>query len=243
MPRTADERRWGGEDFGERHREVLREALRLIAERGYAGASLRELARRVGIQQPSLYHYFRSKEEMVDQIILTFGVGGMYSVPPGLALPDRIEELPRTLATIVHELYGRTDWPVFVRFVFNLSMEQPIYAERLRAMFVDTFEHVLQEMLRHYVEQDQIDAREAQFLSRMVINAIGLSYLEQKVVFPSAGPHADLREYADFVVRVAETAIASRAPDGTIARGTIAPATPRPRAGRSTRARGPRAAR
>ena len=55
MPRTADERTWGGQELGERHREVLRVAMHLFAERGYAGASLRELARRLGMQQPSLY--------------------------------------------------------------------------------------------------------------------------------------------------------------------------------------------
>lgn len=236
MPRTADERRWGGDDLGERHREVLREALRLIAERGYSAASLRELARRVGMQQPSLYHYFRSKEEMVDQILLTFGFGGMYSLPPDFSIPDRIEELPRTLADVVHGLYQHTEWPVFVRFVFNLAIEQPIYAERLRAMFVDTVDGLLQEMLAHYVAQGQIDAREAHFMTRMVINAIGLSYIEQKVVFPDAGAHPDLREYADYVVRVAEIAIAARAP-------VAAAATPPPRADRSTRARGRRAGR
>ena len=34
--------------LSERHLEVLRAALQLFSERGYAGASLRELARRLG---------------------------------------------------------------------------------------------------------------------------------------------------------------------------------------------------
>jgi AcrR family transcriptional regulator len=217
MPRTIDERRWGGQEFGERHREVLRIALRLIAERGYAGASLRELARRVGMQQPSLYHYFRSKEEMVDQILHTFGFGGVYSMPPNVVIPDRIEELPRVLASIIHALYRETEWPIFVRFVFNLAMEQPTYAGRLRAMFVDTVDGLMSELLQHYVEQGQIDGRNAAFLTRMVVNSIGLSYIEQKVVFPAAGPHPDLHEYSEFVVRVAEIAIATLvSPDRTI---------------------------
>lgn len=241
MPRNADERRWGGEEFSERHREVLREALALIAERGYAGASLRELARRLGMQQPSLYHYFRSKEEMVDQICLTFGFGGMYAIPPGTMFPDRIEELPRVAADIVHGLYATRDWPIFVRFLFNLSLEQPIYAERLRAILVERVDGLMKEVLAPYVEQGQIDAREGEFLTRMVINAIGLSYIEQKILFPTAGEHPDLREYADFVVRVAELALASRT-NGMIAAPTAKRPRP-PREDRSTRGRGPRAAR
>lgn len=209
MPRAIEDRRWGGQEFGERHREVLRVALRLIAERGYAGASLRELARRLGMRQPSLYHYFRSKEEMVEQILHTFGFGGVYSVPPNIVIPDRIEELPRVLANIIHALYQETEWPTFVRFVFNLALEEPSYAGRLRAMFVDTVDGLMSEMLQHYVEQGQIDARRAAFVTRMVLNSIGLSYIEQKVLFPAAGPHPDLREYADFVVEVAEMALAA----------------------------------
>ena len=75
-PHRPDPARYGGAQRPPKHLEVLRVAMRLIAERGYRGASLRELARRVGMQQPSLYHYFRSKEDLVEQILVTFGFGG-----------------------------------------------------------------------------------------------------------------------------------------------------------------------
>ena len=37
---------------------ILAEALSLFAESGYGGASMRELARRVGIRESSLYNHF-----------------------------------------------------------------------------------------------------------------------------------------------------------------------------------------
>lgn len=243
MPRTPDERKWGGEELGERHREVLRVALHLFAERGYAGASLRELARRLGMQQPSLYHYFRSKEELVEQILVTFGFGGIHSFPPDMVVPDRVEELPRALAEIVEAMYERTEWPVFVRFLFNLALEQPLFAERLRAMFIDTVGGLFRELLAPYVERGDVDEQELLFLSRMVVNAIGLLYIEERVVFPRGGPGYELRPYVDFVVKVAELALAQRGPDGRFLPGADAPgaeepATPRPAADRRTRARG-----
>lgn len=260
MPRTPDERKWGGEELGERHREVLRVALHLFAERGYAGASLRELARRLGMQQPSLYHYFRSKDELVDQILTTFGFGGIHSVPPGMVLPNRVEELPRVLGDVVEAMYEHTDWPVFVRFLFNLSLEQPLYAERLRVMFVETVGGLFQEMIAHYVQQGGVDARELALLSRMVVNAIGLLYIEERIIFPQgAGPGHDFKPYIDLVVRVAELALAQRGPDGRFMPAPEAPvaiaettkktakkpkrATPPPAADRRTPARGRRAGR
>jgi len=50
--------------------ERLREAaLELFGDRGYDGASMAELAERVGIAKPSLYNYFRSKEELLIDLV------------------------------------------------------------------------------------------------------------------------------------------------------------------------------
>lgn len=213
MPRTISDRELDGAEIGERHREVLRAGLKLIAERGYAGASLRELARRIGIQQPSLYHYFRSKEEMVEQIIRTFGFGGAESLPPGVVLPDRVEELPRTLANVVVGLYEATDWPVFVRFMFNLALEQERYGERLRALFMDRVDELAKESLGPYVADGQIEEQDARFLVRMVLSAIALPYIEQKIIFGDRGMYPDMKPYIEYVVRCAELSLTARAAD------------------------------
>lgn len=48
---------------------ILQEAARLFREKGYAGANLRELARRAGIQGGSIYHHFASKQEILFQLM------------------------------------------------------------------------------------------------------------------------------------------------------------------------------
>lgn len=48
---------------------VYRAALDAFVEKGYAGASLREIARRVGIEVASLYNHMSSKEELLFQIL------------------------------------------------------------------------------------------------------------------------------------------------------------------------------
>lgn len=44
--------------------KIVREAVRLFATRGYHGTSIRELAEACGCTKPSLYYYFRSKEQL-----------------------------------------------------------------------------------------------------------------------------------------------------------------------------------
>jgi len=48
---------------------VLDAAEGLFAERGFEGASLREIARRAGIQQPGLYNYFESKQSLYTAVL------------------------------------------------------------------------------------------------------------------------------------------------------------------------------
>lgn len=48
---------------------ILREASRLFASRGYLGTSTREIAAAVGIQQPSLYNHFASKQAIAQALL------------------------------------------------------------------------------------------------------------------------------------------------------------------------------
>ena len=48
---------------------ILREASLLFATKGYHGTSTREIAAAVGIQQPSLFHHFESKDTIMAELI------------------------------------------------------------------------------------------------------------------------------------------------------------------------------
>jgi len=206
-PHVPPPSEYGGAQLAPRHLEVLRVAMKLIAERGYRGASLRELARQVGMQQPSLYHYFRSKEDLVEQIIVSFGIGGVGTMPTEGVLPERFEDYPALVASIATWLWRKTDWPNFVRLLFNLSVEAPKYQPRFRKLFVDTQREQTRMLIRPYVDSGQVSAIDAEHLTRLVINAIGLPLIEEHLLFPQAGVHPDLDAYIDFVVRFASTGV------------------------------------
>ncbi len=56
-----------------RKRQILEASVRLFYEVGYEGASLRDLANRVGINKATIYHYFESKEEILFHLIRQVG--------------------------------------------------------------------------------------------------------------------------------------------------------------------------
>ena len=60
--RVLDSRRDVSAKWENRYREVLDAAAMCFAEKGYRGASMREIAERFGIRAASLYYYLPSKE-------------------------------------------------------------------------------------------------------------------------------------------------------------------------------------
>lgn len=48
---------------------ILDEALSLMAERGFAGTSMRQLAEACGVRVAALYHYFESKDALLSAVI------------------------------------------------------------------------------------------------------------------------------------------------------------------------------
>lgn len=49
---------------------ILEQAARLFAERGYETSSINDLAAAMGVSKAAVYHYFQSKQQLYDAIIL-----------------------------------------------------------------------------------------------------------------------------------------------------------------------------
>jgi TetR/AcrR family transcriptional regulator, cholesterol catabolism regulator len=65
-----------------RRAEILERAAEVFDEVGYRGASVREVARRVGLLKGSLYHHVRSKEELLAEVLLR-GIEFLHGGLPG----------------------------------------------------------------------------------------------------------------------------------------------------------------
>jgi AcrR family transcriptional regulator len=52
-----------------KYEKILSVAARLISKKGYSGASLQEIANKVGLHKSSLFHYIKNKEELLLRIL------------------------------------------------------------------------------------------------------------------------------------------------------------------------------
>jgi TetR/AcrR family transcriptional regulator len=49
---------------------ILKKAMKLFAQKGYAGCSIREICQAAGVTKPVLYYHFRSKEQLYQELML-----------------------------------------------------------------------------------------------------------------------------------------------------------------------------
>ncbi|MGY1593527.1 TetR/AcrR family transcriptional regulator [Geodermatophilus sp. SYSU D00708] len=92
-PRLEDRRRPGDTARD----EVLDAAGELFTTRGYAATSTRQVAEAVGIRQASLYHYFRTKDDILEALL-----SGTVTRP--LAACARLDRLPLPADVRLHAL-------------------------------------------------------------------------------------------------------------------------------------------
>ena len=58
-------------NYDERRKEIVNAAARLFAERGFAGASIADLAKACGTSKALLYHYYPSKDDILYDVMRT----------------------------------------------------------------------------------------------------------------------------------------------------------------------------
>ncbi len=79
-------------------KKILEAAAKLFREQGYSGTSLRQIAKRARIEAASVYYYFQSKEEILDEV-LELGIrfvrqgveGAVDGLPAGASERQKIE--------------------------------------------------------------------------------------------------------------------------------------------------------
>ncbi len=50
--------------------QILKVAQEILSKEGYVGTSLSNIAKKVGVTKPTIYHYFKNKEELFEEVLI-----------------------------------------------------------------------------------------------------------------------------------------------------------------------------
>ena len=160
---TASEPRRGRPRDPSRDRALLQSARQVIAERGVAGATMDDIARRAGCGKDTLYRRWSSKEQLtVDLIDLLAGE----AVRPAPIDPDPRVNLLMYLKDIVR-LNQRTEFGAIVASVVGASALDADLAEGFRAFWARRRE-IAASLVREVVDDRTDDAEMAVLLDRLL---------------------------------------------------------------------------
>ena len=109
-----------------REREIVAAATRVFAEKGYAAASIQDVAEAVGILKGSLYYYFDTKEELLWKILVDVYDQALASLDESLASGGTALDRIRTFALRHVEFCAanRSGMTVFAREHDSLGEER-----------------------------------------------------------------------------------------------------------------------
>jgi TetR/AcrR family transcriptional regulator len=120
-----------------RKEEILSTATQLFAERGYEGASMGDLAERVGLRKASLFHHYASKDELycavLERLVGALGQLVMASAMAPGPFPERLDRLsdaifdamiaePYAARLLIREMM---DWGPYARTQFE-ALAKPL---------------------------------------------------------------------------------------------------------------------
>lgn len=123
-------------------------ALRVFARKGYDGASVRDIAAEAGLTAPLLYHYFPSKQALLQALFERSGALVMSAFAQAAAVPDPRERLAALLwisARIVreHQDFWRVSYGVrFQRAVLDdlavgVAAQSALFVHLFTALFTE----------------------------------------------------------------------------------------------------------
>jgi AcrR family transcriptional regulator len=88
--------------YQQQRQQAIRSAAAVFAEKGFHGASTKDIAERMGIKQGSLYYYFKSKEEALGEVCL-WGIEDYVNRMKSIAASEQPFEA-KLMATITSHL-------------------------------------------------------------------------------------------------------------------------------------------
>ncbi|MGH8996717.1 MAG: TetR/AcrR family transcriptional regulator [Acidimicrobiales bacterium] len=185
---------------GGQRQNILDTALSLMAQRGVAGTSMRDLAAATGLNVASLYHYFPSKQDLLVAVLAARGFLDEIAVTaptPG----DRTARIE--LADLLNELLqSMLEVEDFIRLMLGEVMRNDDTALSVGHELLEG----TQQSLERWIADEQPELARgagADAVARMLrATLIGLFFEHVAGVLGASAPSAALRERADEVARI-----------------------------------------
>ncbi len=204
-------------DYDAHRRRILDAATALFAERGYETTGMRELAASIGMSPPAVYHYFDSKEALMDALIddsLQGPQRGISRLPDG----GSVREILMSAGTGFMNAMSTRAARQRLEIVFLAAHHRGEWAERYLSRLSDPTESGLAEAIAKALPQTARGRVNPRWVAKQLVGSL-LSFVLHEEVLRRDGSAAEAREdYLRQVVDVIAAGVEHIADDLTSVR-------------------------
>ncbi len=175
-------------DHKKRKISILRQAFALFAENGYQNTSLSNLAEACEISRPTLYLYFRDKEEIFNYAVKYY-TDEMFADYRGVAAVSGpvIPQIRRIVADVIFKSWHNRDFITSLGdFIFQKRQEDRDFPAAIRRRTVK-LDHLLRRMLRVGMENGELRDMPVEATATHIMDLIQ-AYLFKLAIIRSADP-------------------------------------------------------
>ncbi|CAH1650988.1 Transcriptional regulator, TetR family [Hyphomicrobiales bacterium] len=149
---------------------ILAKAASLFATTGYETTSLQDVAKAVGISKAAVYHYFATKQQIYDEIVVAMLQDLEVFVSERIDKADRIEDKIRVFM-VAHATFMEENFTEFVTLLHGHGGTSRVRSPGEIAAR-DSYETVLRTMLQHSHDRGELDIENVASASRAILSTL-----------------------------------------------------------------------
>ena len=182
-------------------KQILDASLRLFSERGFARATVRDIAHEAGITDAAIYYHFQSKREVLEALVeergFVAGLQELERVSAELPLQETMLWMARGAINIMDENRD------FLRLIIMEGLGGDEAAVEQYRRLTDLWESALTAVLERYAEKGDLPRNSPGGMARQIIYVILMAFQDTLIgrhVSPKATPderREALRAFAD----------------------------------------------
>jgi TetR/AcrR family transcriptional regulator, cholesterol catabolism regulator len=176
---------------------ILHEAAMLFARSGYDASSLNDLAEETGISKAGIYHYFKTKQEVYDVLIIQTLRGLCDHVSAALEAVTEPRDKLLAFMTAHAAYFERNYWAFRCMLVSFGGMSAPA-SQQEAIVLRERYEHKLREILAEGVAQGQFREVDPAGTGRAVLSLLNWMVRWFQPGGPRTAPEV-AQEYADLL--------------------------------------------
>jgi AcrR family transcriptional regulator len=154
---------------------ILQIALELMSKRGVDGTSMRDLATACDLNVASLYHYFPSKRELLEAVLVEHGLFPVRARKPKPEDDQSDDALVALMADILTSMFEIED---FVRLMVGEAMRGEVTARAVGLDLFSTFESAIEDWItKNRADLEERDSASA--VARLLTGVIVGLFVQQ----------------------------------------------------------------